>query len=60
MMFLPIALVLSRLEPVDLGATWIGKPAKSAVVKDENGVDVDLGKVIGKRPVVLVFYRGVW
>ena len=45
---------------VDHGTEWIGKPAKSVVVKDENGADVDLSKKFGKKPVVLVFYRAIW
>lgn len=54
--------ILLRQDPqvVDHGAAWVGKVAKSVVVKDEDGKDIDLSKQFGKRPVVLVFYRGVW
>ena len=42
------------------GAEWIGKKAAGFVLPDSGGKTVDVGKVIGVRPVVLVFYRGVW
>jgi len=41
-------------------AAWIGKTAKAVPVVDMAGNKVDLAKEFGKRPVVLVFYRGVW
>jgi peroxiredoxin len=47
-------------KPVDAGSKWVGTIAKSEVVNDENGKLVNLSKLFGKRPVVLVFYRGVW
>ena len=45
---------------VDHGIEWIGKAARSVIVKDEDGNDVDLSKQYGKKPVVLVFYRAIW
>lgn len=44
----------------DKGKAWIGTQAKGVALTDEAGVQVDLSKEFGKRPVVLVFYRGVW
>lgn len=56
-------LVLTKQQapsPVDQGAAWIGKTAKSVIVNDEDGKSVDLSKQFGKAPVVLVFYRAIW
>jgi hypothetical protein len=39
---------------------WGGKQAKGFVLPGIDGKNVDVGKEFGKRPVVLVFYRGVW
>ena len=39
---------------------WVGKKAKGFTLPGIDGKPVDLGKDLGKRPVVLVFYRGVW
>ena len=39
---------------------WVGKKAKGFVLPGVDGKPVDIGKNLGKRPVVLVFYRGVW
>jgi peroxiredoxin len=41
-------------------ASWVGKTAKAVPVMDMAGNKADLAKEFGKRPVVLVFYRGVW
>ena len=58
---LALAILLSHQnEPVDQGKAWLGTTAKFEVLKDERGMDVDLSKEYGKRPVVLVFYRGMW
>ena len=55
------SVVLSRQAgPVDLGTKWVGTKAKSEKVNDENGKEVDLSKLFGKRPVVLVFYQAIW
>jgi hypothetical protein len=40
--------------------TWVGKKAKGFAVPGIDGKMVDVAKNLGKRPVVLVFYRGVW
>jgi len=39
---------------------WIGQTAKPFALRDTKGALVDMAKVIGTRPVVLIFYRGVW
>lgn len=39
---------------------WVGKPAPAFTLPDMNGKKVDVGKEFGKRPVVLIYYRGVW
>ena len=39
---------------------WVGKKAKGFTLPGIDGKPVDIGKNLGKRPVVLVFYRGVW
>ena len=53
-------LAMNQQAVVDRGADWIGKTAKSVIVKDEDGKPVDLSKQFGKVPVVLVFYRAIW
>ena len=40
--------------------TWIGKKAKGFTLPGADGKPVDVGKNLGKSPIVLVFYRGVW
>jgi peroxiredoxin len=42
------------------GPSWVGKAPKTAVLKASDGKSVDLAKVYGKQPVVVVIYRGVW
>lgn len=62
-MVLTSALLLSALiqQPGDnLAAGWVGKTAKAVPVVDIAGKKVDLAKEFGKRPVVVVFYRGIW
>lgn len=39
---------------------WLGKKAPPFALPGIDGKTVDLAKIIGTRPVVLVFYRGVW
>lgn len=39
---------------------WVGKKAGTFVLAGLDGKPVDVAKDYGKRPVVLVFYRGVW
>lgn len=55
-----LAALAPAQEPVDHGQAWIGNEAKSEAVENEKGETVALGEVFGTRPVVLVFYRGVW
>lgn len=38
----------------------VGKKAPIFKLNDSDGNEVDLAKVIGKKTVVLVFYRGNW
>lgn len=38
----------------------VGQKAPVFKLKDSKGKEVDLAKVIGKKPIVLVFYRGNW
>ncbi len=40
--------------------TWVGKKAKGFALPGTDGKSVDVAKNLGKRPIVLVFYRGVW
>ena len=44
----------------DTGKAWVGKKAKGFTLPGIDGKPVDIAKSLGKRPVVLVFYRGVW
>jgi hypothetical protein len=39
---------------------WFGKPAAGFALPGVDGKSVDVGKVLGTKPVVLVFYRGNW
>ncbi len=40
--------------------TWVGKKAKGFTLPGIDGKVVDVARNLGKRPIVLVFYRGVW
>jgi len=42
------------------GPDWVAQRAKPAVLESSDGKSVNLGKLYGKKPVVLVFYRGIW
>ena len=44
----------------DTGKAWVGKKAKDFTLPGIDDKPVDVAKSLGKRPVVLVFYRGVW
>ncbi len=44
----------------DTGKAWVGKKAKGFLLPGIDGKPVNIAKSLGKRPVVLVFYRGVW
>lgn len=45
---------------VDSAKLWVGKNAKPFILPGVDGKPVDIGKELGRRPIVLVFYRGVW
>ena len=42
------------------GRDAVGKKAPLFKLIDSKGNEVDLAKVVGKKPIVLVFYRGNW
>ena len=48
------------MDVADHSGGWVGRLARPFTLPDSHGRTVDLGKVIGTRPVVLIFYRGVW
>lgn len=48
------------MDTTDHSGGWVGKTAKPFTRTDSDGKTVDLSKVLGARPVVLIFYRGVW
>ena len=39
---------------------FVGKTAEGFTLPGLDGKTVDVGTIIGEKPVVLVFYRGVW
>ncbi len=39
---------------------WVGKTAAPFSLPGIDGATVDLSKMIGKSPIVLIFYRGNW
>ena len=48
------------MDTEDHSGGWVGKTAQPFTRTDSDGKTVDLSKVFGTRPVVLIFYRGVW
>ncbi len=44
----------------DMTGGWIGKTAPNFSLPDADGKVVDVGKILGTKPVLLVFYRGNW
>jgi peroxiredoxin len=44
----------------DTTGGWVGRTAPAFTLPSSQGTSVDLSKVLGTRPVVLIFYRGVW
>jgi len=42
------------------GDALLGKAARSVALKSTDGKMVDPGRSFGKKPVVLIFYKGVW
>jgi hypothetical protein len=51
--------VLMRVPP-DPSAFVVGQPAPSFTLPDARGQRVSLADFRGRKPVVLVFYRGYW
>jgi AhpC/TSA family len=47
-------------QTADTTRGWVGKTAMGFTLPDQDGRSVDVSKILGTRPVVLVFYRGVW
>ena len=45
---------------VDHSGGWVGKTAAGFALPGVDGKSVEVGKVLGTRPVVLIFYRGNW
>ena len=39
---------------------WVGKKANGFILPGIDGKAVDIGKNLGKRQIVLIFYRGGW
>lgn len=56
----PPAPVQPNAVETDSAKKWAGKTAKGFSLPGIDGATVDVGADLGKRPVVLVFYRGVW
>ena len=48
------------LAPTDLERIKVGGPAPNFTLEDENGKPVSLSQFLGKKYVILVFYRGHW
>lgn len=44
----------------DRAGGWIGRTAPAFTLPSSRSVSTDLSKVLGTKPVVLIFYRGVW
>ena len=44
----------------DTSGGWVGRTVPAFTLPSSQGIPVDMGKVFGTRPVVLIFYRGVW
>ena len=44
----------------DTTAGWIGQNAPAFTLPSSTGAPVDMGKAFGTKPVVLIFYRGIW
>ncbi len=55
-----LALPLGAAPVADTTGGFVGRPAPAFTLTDNHGKSADLGKVLGTKPVVLIFYRGVW
>jgi hypothetical protein len=40
--------------------SWVGKKAQPFILPGIDGKPVSIAANLGKHPIVLVFYRGVW
>ncbi|MDQ2800898.1 MAG: peroxiredoxin family protein [Armatimonadota bacterium] len=56
----PVGRPQAIMDTADHSGGWVGKTAQPFTKTDSDGKTVDLSKVFGTRPVVLIFYRGVW
>jgi cytochrome oxidase Cu insertion factor (SCO1/SenC/PrrC family) len=52
--------VLTRVPTTTLSAFVVGRPAPDFTLPDSAGRPVSLADYRGRKPVVLVFYRGYW
>lgn len=50
----------AMMDTTDHSGGWVGKTAQPFTRTNSDGKTVDLSKVFGVRPVVLIFYRGMW
>ena len=50
----------ATMDTADHSGDWGGKTAQPFTRTDSDGKTVDLSKVFGTRPIVLIFYRGLW
>jgi len=59
---LPAAMPSVAAPPAAADTTggWIGRAAPAFTLPTSQGASVDTSKILGTRPVVLIFYRGVW
>lgn len=48
------------MDTADHSSGWVGKVAAPFTLTISDGKSVDLSRVLGTKPVVLIFYRGVW
>ncbi|MDE2126366.1 MAG: hypothetical protein KGJ62_07240 [Armatimonadetes bacterium] len=47
-------------KPPDYTQGFVGKKAASFTLPAVDGKSVTVGRQFGKRPVILIFYRGIW
>jgi len=50
----------AAIPAADTTGGWVGRTAPAFTLPSSQGAPVDLSKILGTRPVVLIFYRGVW
>ena len=48
------------MDTADHSGGWVGKTALPFTLTSSDGKATDLSRIIGTKPVVLIFYRGVW